>query len=128
MLAGRGRDRRAPLAQAEVVAALATQSGPAGACLSVAELGPFVLATTNVNKAREIRGILPGSGLDVELLDRPAGVPEVEETERRLLGNALPKATTLARPTGLAAIAEDTGIEVSCSRRCPGGALGPLRR
>ena len=86
----------------------------------MAELGPFVLATTNVNKAREIRGILTGSGLDVELLDRPAGVPEVEETEETLLGNALLKATTLARTTGLAAIAEDTGIEVAALGGAPG--------
>ncbi|HXW78833.1 MAG TPA: RdgB/HAM1 family non-canonical purine NTP pyrophosphatase [Acidimicrobiales bacterium] len=86
----------------------------------MAELGRFVLATTNPNKAREIREILSSSGLEVELVDRPEGVPEVEETEETLLGNARLKATTLVRATGLPAIAEDTGIEVAALDGAPG--------
>ena len=84
------------------------------------ELGPFVLATTNANKAREIREILSSSGLEVELVERPEGVPEVEETEQTLLGNARLKATTLVRATGMPAIAEDTGIEVAALGGAPG--------
>jgi XTP/dITP diphosphohydrolase len=86
----------------------------------VGELGPFVLATTNSNKAREIREILASSGLDVELLDRPEGVPEVDETEATLLGNARLKAAALVKETGTAAIAEDTGIEVEALGGAPG--------
>lgn len=86
----------------------------------MAELGPFVLATTNSNKAREIREILASSGLDAELLDRPKGTPEVEETEATLLGNARLKAATLVKETGIAAIAEDTGIEVEALGGAPG--------
>jgi XTP/dITP diphosphohydrolase len=86
----------------------------------VAELGPFVLATTNPNKAREIREIMASSGLDVELLDRPKEAPEVEETEATLLGNARLKAAALVKETGVAAIGEDTGIEVEALGGAPG--------
>ena len=84
------------------------------------EHGPFALATTNANKAREIREILATAGLDVELLDRPDSAAEVEETEATLLGNARLKAASLVRETGMAAIAEDTGIEVEALGGAPG--------
>ena len=86
----------------------------------MAELGPFVLATTNPNKAREIRQILATAGLNVELLDRPQGVADVEETEETLLGNARLKAAALVKETAMAAIAEDTGIEVEALDGAPG--------
>ncbi len=86
----------------------------------MAELGPFVLATTNPNKAREIRQILATAGLDVELLDRPQGVADVEESEETLLGNARLKAAALVKETAMAAIAEDTGIEVKALDGAPG--------
>ena len=84
------------------------------------ELGPFVLATTNPNKAREIREIFAGAGLRFELLARPADVADVEETELTLLGNARLKAFSLVKATGLAAIAEDTGLEVEALGGAPG--------
>ncbi len=68
--------------------------------LSVGELGPFVLATTNPNKAREIREIFAGAGLRLELLARPADVADVEETEPTLLGNARLKASSLVESDG----------------------------
>lgn len=86
----------------------------------MADHEPFVLATTNANKAREIREIFAGGGLEVELLDRPPGVPEVPETEPTLLGNARLKAGALVAATGMAAIAEDTGIEVEALGGAPG--------
>ena len=86
----------------------------------VVDLGRFVLATTNPDKAREIREILASAGLEVELLDRPGWVAEVEETEDTLLGNARLKAAALVRDTGLPAIAEDTGIEVEALGGAPG--------
>jgi len=79
-----------------------------------------VLATTNPNKAQEIRQILAASGLDIELLDRPPGAAEVEETEDTLLGNARLKAAALVEETGIAAIAEDSGIEVEALGGAPG--------
>jgi XTP/dITP diphosphohydrolase len=86
----------------------------------VAEPGPFVLATTNPNKAREIREIFAGGGLRFDLLARPADVPDVEETELTLLGNARLKASSLVEATGMAAIADDTGLEVEALGGAPG--------
>jgi non-canonical purine NTP pyrophosphatase (RdgB/HAM1 family) len=86
----------------------------------VAEPGTFVLATTNPNKAREIREIFAACDLGIELVDRPPGVGDVEETEDTLLGNARLKARALVQATGLPAIAEDTGIEVEALAGAPG--------
>jgi non-canonical purine NTP pyrophosphatase (RdgB/HAM1 family) len=86
----------------------------------VAEQGTFVLATTNPNKAREIREIFAACDLGIELVDRPPSVGEVEETEETLLGNARLKARALVEATGLPAIAEDTGIEVEALAGAPG--------
>ncbi len=80
----------------------------------------YVLATTNPNKAREIREIFSAAGVDIELLDRPEQVPEVEETEETLAGNARRKAAALMEATGLPTIAEDTGIEVGALGGAPG--------
>lgn len=83
-------------------------------------VGPFVLATTNANKAREISEIFAASGLGATLLPRPAEVPEVDETEPTLIGNARLKAAALAQATGEAAIAEDSGLEVEALGGAPG--------
>ena len=86
----------------------------------MAETGTFVLATTNPNKAREIREIFAVCDPGIELVDRPPGVGEIEETEDTLLGNARLKARALVEATGLPAIAEDTGIEVEALAGAPG--------
>jgi XTP/dITP diphosphohydrolase len=78
--------------------------------------GPFVLATANPDKAREIRELL-GSW---RLLPRPESVPEVEETGDTLAANALLKAQALVSATGRAAIADDTGLEVAALDGAPG--------
>lgn len=88
--------------------------------MPVVEDRRFVLATTNPDKAREIREILAATAPGIELVERPAGVPEVEETEQTLLGNARLKAAMLVKETGLAAIAEDSGIEVEALGGAPG--------
>lgn len=78
----------------------------------------FVLATTNVDKVKEIREVLEST--DVELLERPRDVPDVDETEDSLEGNALLKARALVRATGNAAIADDTGLFVDALEGRPG--------
>lgn len=70
----------------------------------------YVIASANPDKVAEIRALLEPLGL--ELRDRPAAVPEVEETGTTLEENALLKAHALAEATGLPAIADDTGLEV----------------
>jgi XTP/dITP diphosphohydrolase len=82
----------------------------------------FVLATRNSHKAAELKRILEELDLDCELLtvaDFP-GAPEVEETESTFEGNALLKARALTEFTGLAAIADDSGICVDALDGNPG--------
>jgi XTP/dITP diphosphohydrolase len=108
---------------------------------------PLVLATRNVDKAREIIEILVDhTGLPIVayaidvcdatigfLLDRPDAVavsvsalpaldaePDVEETGSTLEENARIKATALASALGVAAIADDTGLEVDAIDGAPG--------
>jgi XTP/dITP diphosphohydrolase len=80
----------------------------------------LVLASANPDKAAEIAAILAASGLDVELLPRPAGAPEVEETGVTLEENARLKAVALCEVTGLPAVADDTGLEVDALGGAPG--------
>jgi XTP/dITP diphosphohydrolase len=82
----------------------------------------FVLATRNSHKAAELKRILEELDLDCGLLtvaDFP-GAPEVEETESTFQGNALLKARALTEFTGLAAIADDSGICVDALDGNPG--------
>lgn len=76
----------------------------------------FVLATANPDKAAEILAILG----PVEVRPRPASVPDVEETEDTLAGNALLKARAICVATGEAALADDTGLEVDALGGAPG--------
>ena len=80
----------------------------------------LVLATSNPDKAREIVEMLGGSGLAVELVPRPAGVPDVDEVGETLEDNARIKAQTLVDATGLPALADDTGLEVVALDGAPG--------
>ena len=104
---------------------------------------PFVLATQNADKAREIVEIF------VTLADRPlvaysidgiaflvdsperiaasvaalpvlAEAPDVEETGATLDENARIKASALAGAFGLLAVADDTGLEVDALHGAPG--------
>jgi XTP/dITP diphosphohydrolase len=79
----------------------------------------FVLATANLGKVREIAAILHESGLDVELVPRP-DVPEIEEHGTTFEDNARLKAVALCDATGLAAIADDSGLEVDALGGAPG--------
>jgi XTP/dITP diphosphohydrolase len=82
----------------------------------------FVLATRNSHKATELKRILEELELKCELFtvsDFP-GAPEVEETETTFEGNALLKARALAKFTGIAAIADDSGICVDALDGNPG--------
>jgi XTP/dITP diphosphohydrolase len=85
--------------------------------------GPLVLvlATANPDKAREIVAIVAGTvGDAIELRPRPPTVPEVEETGDTLEENARLKGHALVQATGLAAIADDTGLEVDALGGAPG--------
>ena len=104
---------------------------------------PFVLATQNPDKAREIVEVLvdhvgePLAAYSIEgvafLLDTPAHVgasvrtlpaltepPDVAESGATLEENARIKARALADALGMLAIADDTGLEVDALGGAPG--------
>ena len=76
----------------------------------------IVLATGNPGKAEEIRLILSAH----ELVDRPSDVEDPVEDGDTLLDNARIKARALVDATGLAAVADDTGLEVDALGGAPG--------
>ena len=78
-----------------------------------------VVATANPDKAAEIMAILSAVG-DVELLERPSEVGEVEETGDTLLENARLKALALCEASAEVAVADDTGLEVDGLDGAPG--------
>ncbi|HKP99168.1 MAG TPA: non-canonical purine NTP pyrophosphatase, partial [Actinomycetes bacterium] len=82
----------------------------------------LLLATANQGKLRELRTIL--DGLPVELVGlAEAGLgepPEVEETGDTFLENALLKGRAYAAWSGLAAVADDSGLEVDALGGRPG--------
>ena len=53
-------------------------------------------------------------------MPRPSSVPDVEETGDTLVDNARLKARALVEATGLAAVADDTGLEVDALGGAPG--------
>lgn len=78
----------------------------------------LVCASANPDKVAEIRAIL--DEVDIELLPRPDDVPDVVEDAETLEGNARLKAAALTHATGLAALADDTGLEVESLGGAPG--------
>lgn len=89
--------------------------------MSAVPLLRLVLATANEDKASEVREILRSAlGGAVELVARPAEVPEVEETGETLEDNARLKAVALLEATGVPAVADDTGLAVDVLRGAPG--------
>lgn len=81
----------------------------------------ILLATGNAGKVREIREILAPLGIEL-LTPAEAGVdlPPVVETDRSYAENAISKATSAARATGLPALADDSGLEVDALDGAPG--------
>jgi XTP/dITP diphosphohydrolase len=79
----------------------------------------IVLASNNAGKVREINQLL----LDERIRVVPQGelqVPEAEETGLSFVENAILKARNAAQHSGLAAIADDSGIEVDALLGAPG--------
>jgi XTP/dITP diphosphohydrolase len=72
-------------------------------------LPTLVCASANPDKVYEIEQLLNGV---VQLLPRPAEIPDVVEDADTLVGNARLKAMAILRATGLPAVADDTGMFV----------------
>ena len=82
----------------------------------------LLLASANPGKLRELRAILQGLPVElVGLAEAGAGEPpEVAETGATFLDNALEKARAYAAWSGLAAVADDSGLEVDALGGAPG--------
>ena len=79
----------------------------------------IVLASGNKAKLEEMRALLADRG--VELLSQDEfGVDAAEETGLSFVENAIIKARHACRETGLAAIADDSGLEVDALDGAPG--------
>jgi XTP/dITP diphosphohydrolase len=75
--------------------------------------GPrLVVATTNPDKLREIRGILDGTGVIVDGLDAFPPVAEPEESGATFAENARQKAISYSNALGMIVVAEDSGLEI----------------
>lgn len=82
----------------------------------------LVLATRNPGKLAELARILAAGGAAVDLTDLSGypGAPEVPETGRTFVANALLKGRAVAAHTGLPAVAEDSGLCVDALNGMPG--------
>lgn len=76
----------------------------------------FVIATHNAKKLKELKRILEPLGFDAVIMD----LPEVEETGTTFAENALLKAQSACKVTGMPAIADDSGLVVDALGGAPG--------
>lgn len=87
----------------------------------------LVLATGNQGKVREFRALLAGHphlrdlALDDAITDASSwGIGDIPETGVTFTQNSLIKARTVARQTGLPAVADDSGLAVEVLGGAPG--------
>ncbi|HDQ39561.1 MAG TPA: XTP/dITP diphosphatase [Desulfonatronum sp.] len=80
----------------------------------------LVLATRNRGKAVEIASLLRDFHVQVNTLEAFPDIEEIPETGSTFAENALIKARTVARATGLISLADDSGLEVAALNGAPG--------
>ena len=80
----------------------------------------LVLATHNLHKQKEMNIILSSLGIHILGLDEFPQIGDIEETGTTLIENAFIKARDVHKQTGLASIADDTGLEVDALNGAPG--------
>jgi XTP/dITP diphosphohydrolase len=78
----------------------------------------LVLATSNPNKAREMREMLAGCGWEIGAA--PPDAAGVDETGETFAENARLKALAVAKATGTIALADDSGLAVDALNGAPG--------
>jgi XTP/dITP diphosphohydrolase len=81
-----------------------------------------LVASRNRKKLAELRRVLDGAGVTLTLLslDDVAPFDEAPETGATFEENALAKARDAFRATGLASVADDSGLEVDALKGMPG--------
>ena len=80
----------------------------------------IVVATHNINKQKEINALLKDLNVNVLGIEHFPIINSIEETGSTLLENSLIKSRTVSQLTGLATIADDTGLEVDALHGSPG--------
>lgn len=78
------------------------------------------IASGNPHKIKELQQVLDSLGIELKSTIDVENVPEVEEDQPTLEGNALKKARFWFETTGLASLADDTGLEVDALNGAPG--------
>lgn len=78
------------------------------------------MASANPHKVTEIQNVLQQLMPHVSVAPRPHHVPDVVEDADTLEGNARLKALAVCRATGMAAVADDTGLFVDALAGRPG--------
>ncbi|MCL6251038.1 RdgB/HAM1 family non-canonical purine NTP pyrophosphatase [Altererythrobacter sp. KTW20L] len=81
--------------------------------------GSLVIATHNAGKLKEIGALLAPYGLDC-ISAGALGLPEPAETGTTFVENALIKARAAAEASGMAALADDSGLSVAALDDRPG--------
>ncbi len=79
----------------------------------------IVLASNNAGKVREINQLLQDKQIQV-VPQREFDIQDIEETGLTFVENAILKARHAAKESGLAAIADDSGLEVDALKGAPG--------
>lgn len=83
----------------------------------------IVLATKNKKKIKEIKRIMQEGGVSITnvfSLDGFPGCPDVQEDGRTFEENAVKKAVSVSKYTGIIALADDSGLEVDVLNGAPG--------
>lgn len=80
----------------------------------------LVLATRNRDKGAELAALLDDLGVKIRTLAEFPDAPDVVEDGDTCRDNAIKKAEAIARHTGLAAVADDTGLMVDALGGHPG--------
>ena len=81
--------------------------------------GSLVIATHNSGKLKEISALLDPYGMKC-ISAGSLGLPEPAETGKTFVENALIKARAAAEASGLAALADDSGLSVDALGGRPG--------
>ena len=79
----------------------------------------LIFATHNKNKLKEVRSLIP-STIELLSLDDINLLEEIEETATTIEGNALLKAQTIYKQTGINCFADDSGLLVDALNGAPG--------
>lgn len=80
----------------------------------------LVLATNNKHKVKEIKSILGDAFSEILTLSEAGLDIDIEETGKTFAENAFIKASTVQKLTNMAALADDSGLEVDALGGAPG--------